>query len=54
MLSLEEYLDQRQVCLRAGTLGKAPQSVAMVDGKCRLALAALQSHGVIPQENYPR
>jgi hypothetical protein len=47
MLSLEECLDQRQVCLRAGTLGKDPQSVAMVDGECRLALEALQSHGAI-------
>ena len=29
--------------MRAGTLGKAPQSIAMVDGECRLALVALQS-----------
>jgi len=39
-------------CLRAGTLGKAPQSVAMVDGECRLALVALQSHGVISHRNH--
>ena len=43
---------QRQVCLRAGTLGKDPQSVAMVDVECRLALLALQSHGDISHRNH--
>jgi hypothetical protein len=43
MLSLEGVpFPTPSLYWRAGTLGKAPQSVAMVDGECRLALAALQ------------
>ena len=45
MLSLgERQSPQRQLIMRAGTLGKT-QFIAMVDGECRLARVALQSHG---------